>query len=218
MPRGYIRQPCSIDGCDKTRRGQGYCQSHYRRWQRYGDPLAGGPFQERTAKVCEYDGCFRPSYAKRLCSKHYARLRAHGDPSIVITPDKFRHPTRTPDQARDAFMRRLRRTGTGCLAWTGATDPSGYGRVEWNGAIQLAHRVAYQILVGPIPDGQFICHRCDNPPCCEPQHLFAGTGLDNHNDMWSKGRGCTPTVPPLVPKSTITLVEPVSSGAPGEAS
>jgi hypothetical protein len=51
-----------------------------------------------------------------------------------------------------------------------------------------AHRVAYELFVGPVPDGMFVCHRCDNPPCCNPAHLFIGTAKDNAVDSSNKER------------------------------
>lgn len=58
-----------------------------------------------------------------------------------------------------------------------------YRRVRWR-----AHRLAYTIAVGPIPDGLEVCHSCDNPPCCNPKHLFLGTGSENAIDRVAKGR------------------------------
>lgn len=52
-----------------------------------------------------------------------------------------------------------------------------------------SHRVAYVLAVGPIPDGLYVCHRCDVKACCNPKHLFLGTNSDNQNDLWMKGLG-----------------------------
>ena len=79
----------------------------------------------------------------------------------------------------------------GCWLWTGAVNRCGYGRVgrgnKYGGAA-MAHRVAYQLVEGPIGDGLFVCHSCDNPPCVNPAHLFLGTNQDNMDDMVRKGR------------------------------
>lgn len=76
-----------------------------------------------------------------------------------------------------------------CWPWTGGTDGKGYGLVNSapNGETR-AHRAAWVHYCGPIPDGVYVLHRCDNPPCCNPRHLFLGTQQDNMNDMYAKGR------------------------------
>lgn len=79
--------------------------------------------------------------------------------------------------------------GSGCWRWTGAKVPQGYGLIKRKDGAQLrAHRVAYELAVGPIPTGMFICHRCDKPDCVRPSHLFVGTHMDNMADMVTKGR------------------------------
>lgn len=64
----------------------------------------------------------------------------------------------------------------------------GYGAINVDGKITVAHRVAWSLVNGEIPDGLFVCHKCDNPKCCNPSHLFLGTCSDNINDMCAKGR------------------------------
>jgi hypothetical protein len=81
---------------------------------------------------------------------------------------------------------------TGCWEWMKFREHNGYGRMRVNNKTQLCHRMSYEAFVGPIPDGLFVCHRCDNPPCCNPEHLFVGTNSDNQRDCVSKGRWTHP--------------------------
>lgn len=76
-----------------------------------------------------------------------------------------------------------------CWPWTGVRM-AGYGRVK-TGARPVhvfAHRVAWQLTNGDIPEGMSVLHRCDNPPCCNPAHLYLGTHQDNVRDMMERGR------------------------------
>ena len=75
-----------------------------------------------------------------------------------------------------------------CVIFQGTKSDKGYGRVWHNGKMVRAHRLAYETHVGPIPKGMFVCHRCDNPPCINPEHLFLGTTTDNIRDAVAKGR------------------------------
>lgn len=82
-------------------------------------------------------------------------------------------------------------TPSGCIEWTAAKQKRfGYGAVWFPrlGKMQLAHRVSYMLSVGEIPVGMCVLHRCDNPPCINPDHLFLGTCSDNIQDMIGKGR------------------------------
>lgn len=74
-----------------------------------------------------------------------------------------------------------------CWPWT-AGKRLGYGRLYVAGRKETAHRLAYALAVGPIPEGLCVLHRCDNPGCCNPAHLFLGTQADNVADMEAKGR------------------------------
>lgn len=66
---------------------------------------------------------------------------------------------------------KIRETPTGCWEWTGAIQSRGYGSVGHGGKIHLTHRLAYEMLRGPIPDGLHMDHLCRNRPCCNPEHL-----------------------------------------------
>lgn len=78
--------------------------------------------------------------------------------------------------------------GEQCWVWTANVNHRGYGRVLYRGKVQQAHRVAWEMVHGPIPDGLFVLHHCDNPPCVNPDHLFVGTHSDNMVDAVRKGR------------------------------
>jgi hypothetical protein len=75
-----------------------------------------------------------------------------------------------------------------CWLWRGNLDTKGYGYLRLAGKHRLAHRVAYELLHGPIPAGLFVCHHCDNPQCVRPAHCFVGTAADNIADCRNKGR------------------------------
>lgn len=77
----------------------------------------------------------------------------------------------------------------GCINWLGQRDKNGYGRIKPKGEKRIrAHRYSYKTFVGEIPEGYLVCHKCDNPSCVNPEHLFLGTNKDNCLDRDNKGR------------------------------
>lgn len=77
---------------------------------------------------------------------------------------------------------------TGCWEWIGLRDKNGYGRIKLERKTRGVHRVFYSIMISDVPDEMLVCHHCDNPPCCNPEHLFLGTNQDNTADRHKKGR------------------------------
>ena len=97
--------------------------------------------------------------------------------------------------AEDTLAARLMRNRSispaGCWVWTGAVNSYGYGIIKIGGRagrVERCHRIAYSVFIGPIARGACALHRCDNPPCFSPDHLFSGTKADNTRDMIAKGR------------------------------
>ena len=87
----------------------------------------------------------------------------------------------------ERFWDKVRVTG-GCWMWTSARDRWGYGRFRTEVSHVGAHRMAWMLAVGLIPGDLCVLHRCDNPSCCNPDHLFLGTAKDNIHDAMRKGR------------------------------
>ncbi|MFA6325045.1 MAG: HNH endonuclease [Candidatus Paceibacterota bacterium] len=92
------------------------------------------------------------------------------------------------------FWTKVDKTKT-CWNWLGSKSSKGYGRFKIKGKLYSPHRISYELINGPIPKGMFICHKCDNPACVNPGHLFLGTQSDNMKDCFKKGRGVTNIVP-----------------------
>jgi hypothetical protein len=108
-------------------------------------------------------------------------FKRHGDPTKVI--QKQYHGL-TLRQRFDVYTRKK----PGCWDWVGYRDPNGYGRIDVDDRPMLAHRLAYLVHYGSIPGGKNVLHKCDNPQCVNPEHLFLGTQADNVRDMHEKGR------------------------------
>ncbi len=140
---------------------------------------------------------------EEIILSHFSEFRVRGDWLEPVEPllDFIRANAKPFHRKRNGpiserFWKKVNKDGptmphmtTPCWVWMGYTDRKGYGRFSLTADKSTpAHRFSYELHNGPIPIGMFSCHHCDNPPCCRPDHLFAGTQLDNEADKAAKGR------------------------------
>jgi hypothetical protein len=93
-----------------------------------------------------------------------------------------------PWNSAEQFWTHVERTATGCWLWQGFRMRNGYGTVKWHNRTKLVHRIAYQLVNGPIDADMQVCHTCDVRHCVNPAHLWLGSAQDNSTDMAEKGR------------------------------
>jgi len=130
---------------------------------------------ERSCLYCGETMYLRPHYQKLKYCNTYCMAQAK---------------RYMPENSKELFLNHTKATENGCWEWQQRLDSSGYGVIHVKNMPVRAHRFSYQLFKGEITDNLFVCHRCDNPKCVNPDHLFLGTAKDNNLDRTLKGRGC----------------------------
>ena len=136
--------------------------------------------------ICKLEGCERETYRNfQYCRKHQRRLDVHGD----FDTHHWKGPRSDPDPIKrylPAFKKKyVIDKKTGCWNWIGSRFPNGYGQSTY---AQYAHRASWLLFKGEIPKNKYVLHKCDNPSCVNPDHLFLGDQFDNMRDCSTKGR------------------------------
>lgn len=171
-PRRKTVEICIIDDCEKKVIAREMCSTHYQRWLHHGDPSVKLT-NHGEVDGCSVEGCENPHQAKGFCDMHYRRWKAFGDPleqRVLYGEGK---------EARLLEKRNIDENG--CWRFTGYVEPRGYAKI-WDEDIrekQYAHIVAYELWIGPIPEGLQIDHLCRVRDCFNPDHLEAVTHREN---------------------------------------
>lgn len=131
--------------------------------------------------ICKVATCDKIVVGHGYCLGHYRRFRLYGDPEHV-QQQQFHGLTVT-----ERFWKYVQKTDS-CWLWIGSKDKNGYGRLRVDKVPQLASRLSWKIHYGGIQKGKYVLHRCDNPSCVNPDHLYLGDQFDNMRDMWLNGR------------------------------
>lgn len=111
----------------------------------------------------------------------------------------------------DRFWAKVNQTRS-CWEWTAAKSAFGHGRFRLNGHLLSPHRIAWVLLCGKIPPGMLILHKCDNPSCVRPKHLYLGTHSDNLRDALKRGRKANPSVKKLTDDQVRHARQEVANG------
>jgi len=110
------------------------------------------------------------------------------DGKVTLDFDAESHGLILPEKHFYRFISRIKASEDGCWEWSRGKISTGYGLYSVGYKRYYTHRLSYELFVGPIPESKHVLHSCDNPPCCNPEHLSVGTPLDNTNDAITKGR------------------------------
>jgi hypothetical protein len=137
---------------------------------------------KRLYLTCSYPGCCGKHQARGYCKRHYTQLLKTGSVEIIRA-----NPHLPPDQRFWKFANKG--NPDECWNWSGQRDKDGYGCFRFSTAKPMrAHRYSFELHGGQPQDGLFVCHKCDNPSCVNPNHLYLGSQSDNMKDRHRAGK------------------------------
>lgn len=145
--------------------------------------------QDSQAKVtqshCSVTDCTNPVRARGMCNGHWIKWRRANPNAPTLSPGNTLRATMLTSREVELFWSGVDKSQD---CWTRGRGTRWYVKFPAAAGTFLGHRVAYELTVGPIPEGMVILHSCDNIRCVNPSHLRAGTKGDNNADMFNKGR------------------------------
>lgn len=164
---------CSVKSCDTQKKSLGFCERHYLRYRRHGDPLGGRSDVYKPEGVnCEHQGCEKPIYSKGFCIAHYTRLRRHGTSGGGTT---------CKGAPLEWIEEHSTHHGADCLTWPYA-KARGYGTLTINGRMRVASNYMCEVVHGAPPTSKHECaHSCGKGHlgCTNPDHLRWATRSEN---------------------------------------
>lgn len=161
---------CSVEICDKPVRCRGFCNGHYARWLKTGDPGTTPLKRYDPGRGCSVEGCERPHKYGGMCDMHAARQKLGiplNRPPLIFGDDARRFESYCQPGTVPECLPWL----GPCIDWLGSRDRKGYGRFSAEGAPVLAHRYVYESRLGPIPNDLTLDHLCMNTRCVNVWHL-----------------------------------------------
>lgn len=175
---------CSVENCERPveHKTKGWCDMHYRRWRRHGDPTIK-KVKPKTGCICEIEGCNRPVKGDGLCNVHWCRRKRHGDP---LGGGRERGWVLEWIKENSSYQ------GEECLIWPHYVNTNGYGQVSYKGSRTTASRLMCLFAHGEPPqDGKFYeaAHSCGkgHEGCVNPNHLRWATFSENAEDKIKHG-------------------------------
>ena len=175
---------CTVAGCINPELAKGWCNPHYIRVRKYGNPLPNKPLLVRASRRskstdCAVPGCTKPELTRGWCSAHYSRWVRHGDPLAGRIPE---------DEPRTFFFATVDLIQDDCLIWPYTLSAAGYGRLQINGQRYLTHALSCERRHGSRPPGMQSAHGpCHDRSCYNGNHLSWKTPMENNHDRFRDG-------------------------------